>query len=145
MNICSCGRGIENIYSSKCIDCCRPKPTLDLSKPIQTRAGKPARLYAQDGRGNKIHAAYLSEDGWAQSTWNQGGGYFLGVESNIDLINVPSPAPVPFRFERWVNIYQLGDGTLYPGESIYNTEKDAQNWSAAVKTLKLIIEGELCP
>ena len=81
--------------------------TVDWTKPIQTRNGRPARLLGVlDSSGiNHIVAVRIGEfelmrehlcDGKAAS----------GLGAHNDIINVP---PEPKRFVRWVNLYANGE------------------------------------
>ena len=69
-------------------------PTLDLSKPVQTKGGLPVRILCTDGPslnspvvgfvGNNVHTTSWTKGGrWSSST----------AKGCMDLVNVPSPPP----------------------------------------------------
>ncbi|MEN6532709.1 MAG: hypothetical protein ABFD89_03550 [Bryobacteraceae bacterium] len=72
-------------------------PALDFSKPVQTRDGRPARIYATDGGGKyPIHGAvFLSGDStsdpwWVVETWTAEGRVLAnGPFKPEDLEQVP--------------------------------------------------------
>lgn len=74
--------------------------TLDLTKPVQTRDGRPVRIYATDAGGkHPVHGAFLSEEGeWQSDTWTPEGKYLEPLSDHcLDLINIP-PKPRVIRF-----------------------------------------------
>ena len=73
--------------------------TLDLTKPVQTRDGRPVRILATDikTRERPIIIAVLNPEGH-ESVYAlpPDGAYVKGYESAGDLINVPPPRKTSF-------------------------------------------------
>ena len=83
---------------------------LDLSKPVQTRDGREARIYASDGAGEFcLHGAIKekSKSGFRIRTWKADGRAHSGFSFEC-LVNVPQ------KKTGWLNIYEGGRGYLYP-------------------------------
>jgi hypothetical protein len=78
---------------------------IDLTKPVQTRDGDEARIYAQDGGGEwPVHGAVKGECGWESATWTAAGRYYedgAHQEYERDLVNIPERR----RLTGWVNVY----------------------------------------
>jgi hypothetical protein len=81
----------------------------DVSKPVQTRGGKPARIVATDykaGRGYTILAVIMESDReYAFSYLPDGRFSSDGREEDNDLVNVPQR----IRKSMWLNIYNRND------------------------------------
>ena len=85
--------------------------SLDFTKPetLQTRSGRPVRIYATDGANPfPIHGAWYSEDGvWVSAIWTLEGArsYPSGkaTDYNGDLVQVKP------RIKRtlWINVYNV--------------------------------------
>lgn len=78
------------------------EPKFDPTKPVQTRDGKEARVYAvHTNQSFAIHGAYY-EGSWRIHGWQMDGkDAFAG--NALDLINIPEEREV------WVNIYKGKD------------------------------------
>ena len=92
---------------------------LDLSKPVQTRAGRTAKIFEviNDGSSWPIHGAYQdSTSTWFSRQWRHSGSASYGPSTDpYDLINVPETRTV------WVNVYKDGLGASF------NTKDSANN------------------
>ena len=67
--------------------------SLDLSKPLQTRDGREARIYASDGGGEfPVHGAVKNFEVWRGASWTIAGKYFDREDGRSvnDLVNVPA-------------------------------------------------------
>ena len=70
--------------------------SLDFTKPetLQTRSGRPIRIYATDGGGHfPIHGAWQNENGgWNSAEWTWEGTRSFPptteIESKLDLVQV---------------------------------------------------------
>lgn len=94
---------------------------LDFSKPenLQTRDGRPVRIYATDGSGVwPIHGAVLTEEDWSVRSWHADGKY-----SGSDACDLVVKPP---RVTGWVNVYMGCNKTGYAtSNSIYATKEEA--------------------
>lgn len=81
-------------------------PTLDLTKPVQTRDGRKVRLLCTDGPKGRPVVGLVGDEDFPIS-WLSDGAYYVGaLESIYDLINTPA---TPRTFERWFNVYASED------------------------------------
>lgn len=115
----------------------RPAAVLDLTKPLQTRDGRPVRVYSCKGNYlDSIHGAIFENCSWVSHDWNQSGNTHCGEISHHDLINVP---PKRFRYERWANVFKTGAIYFY-----HSSEAAAapEAGSPRIACVKVIIEGE---
>ena len=75
---------------------------LDLTKPIQTRDGRPVTLITTQGRAPWPLVGYIS-DKTSPDCWHRDGSYDHSCPLGItDIINVPEPKR---SGKVWVNIY----------------------------------------
>lgn len=141
---------------------------LDLTKPVQTRNGRPVTLLTTNAKNDRPivglvegpHEAFLtgtSYEGQEPHSWYSDGSHSRkgGVpkESHLDLVNVAE--------YRWVNIYNnVGDGSkskalnineLYTGHYSYTTEEEAcgealhsDNYVGTIKVMRDDNEWSLC-
>jgi hypothetical protein len=95
---------------------------LDFSKPetLQTRNGRPVRIYATDGGGNyPIHGATVDSKGlWFSTTWSESGSHSVEMTSELDII------PKPLRITGWVNVYKRGT-TYFISNGPHGTKEKA--------------------
>ena len=64
----------------------------DPSKPVQTRDGKEAGIYATDGAGDYPILGYVNNDGGKRlERWTLNGECQIGFEDVKDLVNTPDP------------------------------------------------------
>lgn len=88
---------------------------LDLTKPVQTRDGRPVRIYRTDGSGIRpIHGAIKNSEGheYVAQWYANGRHYGDTIKSSCDLVNVP------VRHTVWVNVYSFFQVVyLYPTKS----------------------------
>jgi hypothetical protein len=62
---------------------------IDINKKYRTRDGREVRIYATDGTPFKtIHGAICIAGKWDAAQWYDGGTYYGGRESELDLIEV---------------------------------------------------------
>lgn len=98
---------------------------IDKAKEYRTRDGRPVRIYATDGSGDRVvQGAYLGSDGWIQCNWFTTGIFHpvLG-QDGLGLIEIKP------RHKRtmWLSLhrnsqYDRGYPTL--GESQLNSRTD---------------------
>lgn len=74
---------------------------LDLSKPVQTRDGRPVEIKFTDGRGTRPIAGYIGSS-YVLTSWRPDGASSYDGISSIDLVNVPETVST------WRNIYPGG-------------------------------------
>ena len=94
-----------------------PSPSLDLTKPVQTRDGRKVRVLCTDGPGELPVVGFI-EDNVTTTQWPVGGEYYGGALRNFDLVNTPA---APRTFERWFNVYKSGSSFDHA------TREDADN------------------
>ncbi len=123
--------------------------TLDLTKPLQLRDGRPCRLLASDLLGDyPIAVAIRFDECDAILRVDSNGSCTSGVECSTDVINVHE-APKRFRREGFINVYisEPEDGrwtsTYFSSREAadrvgtkYRTECDRR-----IACVKIIIEG----
>lgn len=68
--------------------------TLDITKPVQTRDGRPARILADDFNGSKLVVAITNNKGTSMQTefisyCNKKGEHIPYRNCDLDIINVP--------------------------------------------------------
>ena len=80
-------------------------PSLDLTKPVQTRDGRKVRVLCTDGPGDLPVVGFI-EGNVTTTQWPVGGEYYGGELRDFDLINTPA---IPRTFERWFNVYVSED------------------------------------
>lgn len=86
---------------------------IDLTKPVQTRDGRPVRIVCTDAPGSCPVVGFCTELSPGQKytapeTWTAEGAYLPGCEDDYrDLINVPK------KIERWHNIYDDGSSNVF--------------------------------
>ena len=65
-------------------------PKLDLTKPVQTRDGRPVRILATDLRSEYPVTGIISHPGYDEvETWTLDGAFVSSDEHPDDLVNVP--------------------------------------------------------
>lgn len=108
---------------------------LDLTKPVQTRDGRPVRILCADARfGAGYTIVGLIDNGGADAwcSWKPSGFAFQdGMERNYDLINVP-PKPVKYYVDVFSN--QCGGISL----SRAYTDKRPDGWLNVGSFIKTI-------
>ena len=88
-------------------------PDLQPGKPVQTRSGLEAVIYAvHEGQGRPIHCAYKAEDGeWVSVVRRADGGIMYADPSHpLDII------PKPKKLTGFINVYPC---------TAYETRKEA--------------------
>lgn len=97
---------------------------LDLTKPVQTRDGRPVRILCTDRVGKYQMVGLILEDGHEYvETWNLNGQKYEGIISDIDLINVP-PKPVKYFINVYRNMNGITTGAPNPDKPISTTNND---------------------
>lgn len=122
--------------------------SLDVTKPVQTRGGLPARIVATDYRGSQgfsIVALILhTHGGESIRILNSKGLHYLNGTTDYDLVNVPSVA------ERFPDLYAFATApfgspvshiraakTAWEGELIHELHRLRTLWGAErFKTLE---------
>jgi len=89
---------IEEISAGKGAD-----PTLNLSKPVETRDGRAVKLITVSGHDPWPVVGYI-EDHDKPQCWTISGKFTLGLVCNTDLVNVE------VKHVYWVNLYPDGFG-----------------------------------
>ncbi len=104
--------------------------TLDLTKPVQTRDGRPVRILATDLKGEyPIAGAVLFDNHEQVHTWTAEGVFVAGVtDDNFDLVNVKRVA--------YVNMY---DNPISAG-FMYGTRVAADNAASPDRTARIRVE-----
>jgi hypothetical protein len=120
--------------------------SIDWSKPIQTRAGRPARVICAD-RADALRPVVVlirgeSGDELVASVTRAGTYRTTSAPDGADIINVPEPV------EYWTNIYQTSNGAHFNSPLFTSAAVAAQGAAAhsskCLRTLKLTITGEVC-
>jgi hypothetical protein len=94
---------------------------LDLTKPVQTRDGQPARIICTDRQGFFSVVALVGKHDDLR-TFTPGGTHYGSTPSPFDLINTPEKVEV----KGWVNVYRAASsGCLYLGGAVYATRETA--------------------
>lgn len=89
-------------------------PDFDLSKPVKTRDGRPARIIATDRRCNGLRpviALVTMEYDIEEIHSYADDGTWSSTPSDKDLVNVPEEKTV------WVNVYN--DGSTHHHETLF--------------------------
>lgn len=104
----------------------------DPNKPVQTRSGRKARIYATDGIDGEWHGAIKYTNGWVPMVWHNGGHFFTsGNPIENDLINVPE------EVVRWFNLYDDNHRYAFIGARLSRVEADQYSTKGRVGLLKL--------
>lgn len=78
--------------------------TIDWSKPVQTRDGRPVEIITAKARGQYSMLGYIG-DRPALWAWDRDGRWSAHSSPDVnDLINVPEER------ELWLNVYEDGEG-----------------------------------
>lgn len=77
-------------------------PVLDLSKPVQTRDGRPVTIITTKGRGTYPLVGYAGEENTELRSWRSDGIFFSGAIRPLDLVNVEEK----IELTRWANMYK---------------------------------------
>src|SRR5574337_94440 len=93
----------------------------DPTKPVQTRAGHPARIICTDRKGEYPIVALVDDDDKARCFTKDGMYWASSKPCNNDLVNVPQ------KREGWINIYQDSRRGRYGGQ-IFSNYKDAKDY-----------------
>jgi hypothetical protein len=97
----------------------------DVSKPVQTRSGKPARIVATDYKvGNGYTILAIVEEGdreYAFSYLPDGRFSSAGREEDLDLVNVPQR----IKKSMWLNIYRRNQISAGAHDSREQANRDA--------------------
>jgi len=112
-------------------------PSLDLTKPVQTRDGRKVRVLCTDGPKGRPLVGLVGDEDFPIS-WLSDGAYYVGaLESIYDLINTPT---APRTFERWFNVYDNGEITSHVDR---HDADDEIPWQTRIARKRVIFtEGE---
>lgn len=93
---------------------------LDLTKPVQTRGGRPARILATDLRSEYPVVGIISHLGYDEvETWTLDGNFVSSDDEHPDdLVNVPVEVRRYFPTTRGLHSLQCWDYTIGSCESI---------------------------
>ena len=98
---------------------------LDLTKPVQTRDGRPVTLLTTCGRGDYPIVGYIGDD-MNISVWMDDGRvctYMYGLNSPRDLVN-----PAPSIEEREMAAFKEANSAVKNGTNVYR-----HFWEAGIK------------
>ena len=119
----------------------QPLPSLDLTKPVQTRDGRKVRVLCTDGPGSRPVIGII-DGNKGPSTWCLNGATSEGwfnpdLESESALINTPA---TPRTFERWFNVYDTGEITSHVDR---HDADDEIPWQTRIARKRVVFtEGE---
>jgi 3-methyladenine DNA glycosylase Mpg len=94
--------------------------TLDFTKPIQTRDGKPVEIITTNARGAKPVKGYIGKSEILDA-WNKD-GIFGSMPSDFDLVNGPEQVTI------YLNVYKHENGfDVYGHKNIDKAKLDASS------------------
>lgn len=98
---------------------------LDLTKPVQTRDGRPVRILCTDRKGEFPIVGLIASnyDDDIVRCWPVSGIYDLDRLRHLDLINVP-PKPVKYFVNVYRNMNGITTGAPNPDKPISTTNND---------------------
>jgi hypothetical protein len=109
---------------------------LDLSKPVQTRDGRPVRIICTDATPDyPIVGVVGSEFLHIRCWWGSGQSVRSSIDQDTDLINVPPPEVVTF-----MNVYQE-NRSAWCGEIAQKQVHAGANLLACLKITR--VEGKI--
>lgn len=93
--------------------------TIDWSKPVQTRDGRPVEIITTKGRDRLYPVMGYIADNTAPDHWDSKGRFYAGQTAGCpaDLVNVPEER------ELWLNV---NEGGVFFG---YDTKQDAATFA----------------
>jgi len=112
---------------------------LDFSKPeeLQTRNGRPVRIYATDGGGGyPVHGATLNDGVWLVKAWKSNGLSSTVAEHQLDIISKPK------RITGWMNAYLHGNG-IYAVSDLFESQIEARKASAPGCLGQIYVDAEI--
>ena len=105
---------------------------------LQTRWGRPVRIYATDGGGGyPIHGAIQIGESWISRSWSKDGLQCEGMQNDVDLIVKPRT----IELDLWLNVYPDGSCTVYQGRDNADL-RGALDRVACINLKRIITEGE---
>lgn len=105
---------------------------LDLSKPVQTRDGRPVEIkYVDESLEFAINGIITYKNGKRHSaSWRMDGAiYSDGYPSENDLVQAPE-----LRIEGWLNLYDARPIAQQVGNTIHPTKEEADEFADADRT-----------
>lgn len=84
----------------------KEEPTLDLSKPVQTKEKRPVRILCTDGPDITSPVVGFIEGNDRPDIWKLDGRWSGNPSNHRDLINTPPPALKEYSFVRYVPVYE---------------------------------------
>lgn len=94
-------------------------PKLDLTKPVQTRDGRPVRILATDLRSEYPVTGIISHPGYDEvETWTLDGAFVSSDEHPDDLVNVPETVKRYYPVSRNAPALQVWYYDQYSSEAI---------------------------
>lgn len=111
---------------------------IDINKQYQTRDGRPVRIISTDGLQDCPIVVIVDQTIHSYTIDGKLHSNFTKYGSELDLIEVPKK----FRYERWVNVYNLEklDDQL---SDLYISREEADHYAdpSRIACVKVIIEG----
>lgn len=104
---------------------------LDLTKPVQTRDGRPVEIkYVDESLEYAVNGIMADALGnRSPRNWRANGRVHSDGESPLDLIQAPEPL-----IEGWLNLYDTRPIAQQVGNTIHPTKEEADEWADADRT-----------
>lgn len=112
---------------------------LDITKPVQTRDGRPVRILCTDKKGNYPVVGLVTNNDGSETvnSYRHDGVYYSAGVSDADLVNAPE------RKERWLNMYPPSLGhSVYPEFCTVRTAADKQAGPNRIGILHIVYEDD---
>lgn len=106
--------------------------TFDPNKPFTTRDGRKVTLFTADAEGSYPLVGQIAGDTnvWV---WRKDGTRERSGPEGVDLVNTP------VKRERWINLYMRGNGSVFTGHVVWETEGAAKGMASpgAIATVRI--------
>lgn len=119
-------------------------PTLDLSKPVQTKDGAKVVILTTTAPGPYPVVGYITDEllfsshGVTSETWTIEGRFNNKLETDTDLVNTPPP-----MVKRWLNLYHKSSSAMHSTEeAAIAAQKQAIPSAGYIKTIVVEIPDE---
>lgn len=119
-------------------------PTLDLSKPVQTKDGAKVVILTATAPGPYPVVGYIADEfvlsshGVIPRTWTIEGRFNNKLKTDTDLVSTPPP-----MVKRWLNLYRMACGNTYhpsPEEAAISARSNTE--LGFIKTITVEIPDE---
>ena len=105
---------------------------------LQTRWGRPVRIYATDGGGGyPIHGAIQIGESWISRSWSKDGLQCEGMQNDVDLIVKPRT----IELDLWINVYPDGAFSAFTAREVADGFAGS-NRIACISLKRTVTEGE---